>query len=204
MEVQIKHDTFCYLPSRSTSSNLKVSNNISETSVIRTLSLCCPCYEHFTVQPAKSTYLGVALLLICSQSCAYWSLWSTTFLCTSRMALKISMKKQIFVYCTFWQDLTENRVGLTNQDNNITEIHELLNALSYFIVLPADCWLSQVKWVARIMLNPWFEQSVLERLASLLPSRFWGGHVGLRWEQRVYVMDSESGRLWVRLTGHFE
>ena len=142
MEVQIKHGTFCYLPSRSTSSNLKFSNNISETSVIRTLSLCCPYYEHFTVQPAKSTYLGVALLLICSQSCAYWSLWSTTFLCTSRMALKISMKKQIFVYCTFWQDLTESRVGLTNQVNNITEIHELLNALSYFIVLPAVCWLT--------------------------------------------------------------
>ena len=37
---------FCYLPSRSTSSNLKVSNNISETSVIRTLFLCCPYYEH--------------------------------------------------------------------------------------------------------------------------------------------------------------
>ena len=27
------------------------------------------------------------------------------------------------------------------------------------------------------MLNPWFEQSVLEGLANLLHSRFWGGHV---------------------------
>ena len=155
----------------------KVFYDISETSVIRTLSLCCPYYEHFSVQPAKSTYLGVALLLICSQSCAYWSLWSTTFLCTSRMALKISMTKQVFVYCPSWQDLTESRVALTNQVNNITEIHELPNALSYFIVLPADCWLSQVKLVARIKLNPWFEQGVLQGLASLLHSRFWGGHV---------------------------
>ena len=196
MEVQIKHDTFCYLPSRSTSSNLKFSNNISETSVIRTLSLCCPYYEHFTVQPAKSTYLGVALLLICSQSCAYWSLWSTTFLCTSRMALKISMTKQIFVYCTFWQDHTESRVGLTNQVNNITEIHELLNALSYFIVLPADCWLSQVKLVARTMLNPWFEQSVLEGLASLLPSHFWAGHVSPQDSQAINDCIGSKGFTW--------
>ena len=34
----------------------------------------------------------------------------------------------------------------------------------------------QVKLDARIMLNPWLQQSVLEGLASLLPSRFWGGH----------------------------
>ena len=76
-------------------------------------------------------------------------------------------------------------MGLKNQVNNITEIHELLNALSYFIVLPADCRLSQVKLVARTMLNPWFEQSVLEGLASLLPSRFWGGHVSPQDSQAI-------------------
>lgn len=76
-------------------------------------------------------------------------------------------------------------MGLTNQDNNITEIHELLNALSYFIVLAADCRLSQVKLVARTMLNPWFEQSVFEGLASLLPSRFWAGHVSPQDSQAI-------------------
>ena len=111
--MQIKHDTFCYLPGRSTTLNLKFSNNMWDLCNTESVPLLPILWTlHCT---AKSTYLGVALLLICSQSCEYWSLWSTTFLCTSRMALKISMAKQIFVYCTFWQDLTENRVGQINQ-----------------------------------------------------------------------------------------